>query len=172
MNTKTTFEGIEASDRKWHLVDASNLPLGRLASEIAQILRGKHKPEYAPHLDVGDHIVVINAEKIQLTANKAEQKTYYSHSGYPGGIKEESFNSLKKRKPEKIIERAELEADLPATYYTLDEIASKMNSAPLKLNTAIEKLKSSGFNASMTSLNPSGFRTNCQIDKIIEIFQD
>ena len=80
--------------------------LGRLASEIAQILRGKHKPEYAPHLDVGDHIVVINAEKIQLTANKAEQKTYYSHSGYPGGIKEESFNSLKKRKPEKIIERA------------------------------------------------------------------
>ena len=106
MNTKTTFEGIEASGRKWHLVDASNLPLGRLASEIAQILRGKHKPEYAPHLDVGDHIVVINAEKIQLTANKAEQKTYYSHSGYPGGIKEESFNSLKKRKPEKIIERA------------------------------------------------------------------
>ena len=106
MNTKTTFEGIEASDRKWDLVDASNLPLGRLASEIAQILRGKHKPEYAPHLDVGDHIVVINAEKIQLTANKAEQKTYYSHSGYPGGIKEESFNSLKKRKPEKIIERA------------------------------------------------------------------
>ena len=106
MNTKTTFEGIEASDRKWHLVDASNLPLGRLASEIAQILRGKHKPEYAPHLDVGDHIVVINAEKIQLTANNAEQKTYYSHSGYPGGIKEESFNSLKKRKPEKIIERA------------------------------------------------------------------
>ena len=106
MNTKTTFEGIEASDRKWHLVDASNLPLGRLAREIAQILRGKHKPEYAPHLDVGDHIVVINAEKIQLTANKAEQKTYYSHSGYPGGIKEESFNSLKKRKPEKIIERA------------------------------------------------------------------
>ena len=106
MNTKTTFEGIEASDRKWHLVDASNLPLGRLASEIAQILRGKHKPEYAPHLDVGDHIVVINAEKIELTANKAEQKKYYSHSGYPGGIKEESFNSLKKRKPEKIIERA------------------------------------------------------------------
>ena len=106
MNTKTTFEGIEASDRKWHVVDASNLPLGRLASEIAQIIRGKHKPEYAPHLDVGDHVVVINADKIELTANKAEQKTYYNHSGYPGGIKEESFNSLKKRKPEKIIERA------------------------------------------------------------------
>ena len=74
MNTKTTFEGIEASDRKWHLVDASNLPLGRLASEIAQIIRGKHKPEYAPHLDVGDHVVVINADKIQITGNKAEKK--------------------------------------------------------------------------------------------------
>ena len=106
MNTKTTFKGIEASDRRWHLVDASNLPLGRLASEIAQILRGKHKPEYAPHLDVGDHVVVINADKIQITGNKAEQKIYYNHSGYPGGIKEESFSSLKKRKSEKIIERA------------------------------------------------------------------
>ena len=106
MNTKTTFKGIEASDRNWHLVDASNLPLGRLASEVAQVLRGKHKPEYAPHLDVGDHVVIINADKIQVTANKPDQKIYYSHSGYPGGIKEESFNSLKKRKPEKIIERA------------------------------------------------------------------
>ena len=106
MNTKTTFKGIEASDRNWHLVDASNLPLGRLASEVAQVLRGKHKPEYAPHLDVGDHVVVINADKIKVTANKSDQKMYYSHSGYPGGIKEESFSSLKKRKPEKIIERA------------------------------------------------------------------
>ena len=61
MNTKTTFKGIEASERKWHLVDASGLPIGRLASELAQILRGKHKPQYAPHLDVGDHVVVINA---------------------------------------------------------------------------------------------------------------
>jgi large subunit ribosomal protein L13 len=63
MNIKTTFEGIDASERNWHLVDASGLPIGRLASEIAQILRGKHKPQYAPHLDVGDHIVVINASK-------------------------------------------------------------------------------------------------------------
>jgi len=103
MNTKTTFKGIEASERKWHLVDASGLPIGRLASELAQILRGKHKPQYAPHLDVGDHVVVINARKIAITSKKPEQKMYHSHSGYPGGIKSESFNSLRQRKPEKII---------------------------------------------------------------------
>ena len=106
MNTKTTFEGIESSERNWHLVDASGLPIGRLASEIAQILRGKHKPQYAPHLDVGDHVVVINASKISITSKKPEQKMYHSHSGFPGGIKSESFNSLRQRKPEKIIERA------------------------------------------------------------------
>jgi len=106
MNTKTTFKGIEPSEREWHLVDASGLPIGRLASEIAQILRGKHKPQYAPHLDVGDHVVVINAGQIGITSKKPEQKMYHSHSGYPGGIKSESFNSLRERKPEKIIERA------------------------------------------------------------------
>tara|TARA_B100001057_G_scaffold29187_1_gene26665 strand:- start:1948 stop:2409 length:462 start_codon:yes stop_codon:yes gene_type:complete len=106
MNTKTTFKGIEASEREWHLVDAAGLPIGRLASEIAQVLRGKHKPQYAPHLDVGDHVVVINAGKIAITSKKPEQKMYHSHSGYPGGIKSESFNSLRQRKPEKIIERA------------------------------------------------------------------
>lgn len=106
MNIKTTFEGIDSSERDWHLVDASGLPIGRLASEIAQILRGKHKPQYAPHLDVGDHVVVINASKISITSKKSEQKMYHSHSGFPGGIKSESFNSLRQRKPEKIIERA------------------------------------------------------------------
>ena len=106
MSTKTTFDGVESSERNWHLVDASGLPVGRLASEIAQILRGKHKPQFAPHLDVGDYVIVINASKIQATSKKPEQKMYYDHSGYPGGLKEESFNSLKKRKPEKIIERA------------------------------------------------------------------
>ena len=74
MNTRTTFEGIDSSERDWHLVDASGLPIGRLASEIAQILRGKHKPQYAPHLDVGDHVVVINASKISITSKKSEQK--------------------------------------------------------------------------------------------------
>jgi len=106
MNTKTTFEGIDASERNWHLVDASGLPIGRLASEVAQILRGKHKPQYAPHLDVGDHVVVINASEIAITSKKPEQKMYHSHSGFPGGIKSESFNSLRQRKPERIIERA------------------------------------------------------------------
>ena len=106
MNIKTTFEGIDASERNWHLVDASDLPIGRLASEIAQILRGKHKPQYAPHLDVGDHVVVINASEIAITSKKPEQKMYHSHSGFPGGIKSESFNSLRQRKPERIIERA------------------------------------------------------------------
>ena len=106
MNIKTTFEGIDASERDWHLVDASGLPIGRLASEIAQILRGKHKPQYAPHLDVGDHVVVINASEIAITSKKPEQKMYHSHSGFPGGIKSESFNSLRQRKPERIIERA------------------------------------------------------------------
>ena len=106
MNTKTTFEGIKASEREWHVVDAAGLPIGRLASEIAQILRGKHKPQYAPHLDVGDHVIVINASQIGITSKKPEQKMYHSHSGYPGGIKSESFNSLRQRKPEKIIERA------------------------------------------------------------------
>ena len=106
MNIKTTFEGIDASERNWHLVDASGLPIGRLASEIAQILRGKHKPQYAPHLDVGDHVVVINASEIAITSKKPEQKMHHSHSGFPGGIKSESFNSLRQRKPERIIERA------------------------------------------------------------------
>ena len=106
MNIKTTFEEIDASERNWHLVDASGFPIGRLASEIAQILRGKHKPQYAPHLDVGDHVVVINASEIAITSKKPEQKMYHSHSGFPGGIKSESFNSLRQRKPERIIERA------------------------------------------------------------------
>ena len=117
----------------------------------------------------------------ETECRKCGEKTEIAGPLWIGKLFEKEFVSSMKnvflehqvhKKCEKIIERAELEADLPATYYTLDEIASKMNSAPLKLNTAIEKLKSSGFNASMTSLNPSGFRTNCQIDKIIEIFQD
>ena len=79
MSTKTTFDGDESSERNWHLVDASGLPVGRLASEIAQILRGKHKPQFAPHLDVGDYVVVINASKLQATSKKPEQKMYYDH---------------------------------------------------------------------------------------------
>lgn len=92
--------------RNWHVVDATDLPLGRLASEIAQILRGKHKPIFAPHIDTGDYVIVVNAEQVAVTSDKSQTKIYYRHSGYPGGIKAETFASLKKRRPEAIIERA------------------------------------------------------------------
>ncbi len=90
----------------WWVVDATNLPLGRLASEIAQVVRGKHKPTFAPHVDGGDYVVVINAERVAVTSAKSEKKIYYRHSGYPGGIKAESFQSLIERRPEAVIERA------------------------------------------------------------------
>ena len=106
MNVKTTFEGVAPEDRAWYIVDATELPVGRLASEIVKILRGKNKPQFAPHLDVGDHVIVINASKVELSGDKANKKIYYSHSGYPGGLKEEKFSSLRDRKPEKIIEKA------------------------------------------------------------------
>ena len=93
-------------ERAWHVVDATDLPLGRLASEVAQILRGKHKPTYAPHVDTGDFVVVTNAERVAITSNKSQSKIYYRHSGYPGGIKAETFESLLERRPEAIIERA------------------------------------------------------------------
>lgn len=93
-------------ERRWFVVDATALPLGRLASEVAQILRGKHKPAYAPHLDLGDHVIVVNAEKVAVTSDKSQTKIYYRHSGFPGGIKAESFESLRERRPEAIVERA------------------------------------------------------------------
>lgn len=92
--------------RSWHLVDATDLPLGRLASEVAQVLRGKHKPTYAPHMDTGDFVVVVNADKIAVTSDKTQSKIYYRHSGYPGGIRAETFESLLKRRPEAVVERA------------------------------------------------------------------
>ena len=92
--------------RAWHVVDATDLPLGRLASEIAQLLRGKHKPTYTPHLDTGDFVIVLNAKKVAVTSDKSQSKIYYRHSGYPGGIKAESFESLLQRRPEAVIERA------------------------------------------------------------------
>jgi large subunit ribosomal protein L13 len=92
--------------RDWYVVDAEGKTLGRLATEIARRLRGKHKPEYTPHMDTGDYIIVVNAEKVQVTGNKGQNKMYYSHSGYPGGIKEINFNDLQAKKPEMIIEKA------------------------------------------------------------------
>jgi large subunit ribosomal protein L13 len=85
--------------RKWYVVDADGKTLGRLASEIAQILKGKHKPIYSPHLDVGDYVVVVNAERIAVTGRKMDQKMYYRHTGYPGGIRENNLRDLLVRHP-------------------------------------------------------------------------
>lgn len=92
--------------RSWYVVDGESKILGRLATNIAKILRGKHKPEYTPHMDTGDYIIVINADKIQVTANKALNKKYYRHSGYPGGIYVRNFLELQKKFPGKALEKA------------------------------------------------------------------
>ena len=92
--------------RDWLVIDADGLTLGRLASEIALRLRGKHKPEYTPFLDTGDYVIVINASKVKVTGKKAQDKMYYHHTGYVGGIKSESFEKLIARKPEEVIEIA------------------------------------------------------------------
>ncbi len=95
-----------AADRKWFVVDARDMVLGRLASQVARILQGKHKPNFAPHQDVGDFVVVVNAEKVRLTGNKMNQKTYFRHSGYPGGGKQIPIRRMLARKPEYVIEHA------------------------------------------------------------------
>jgi large subunit ribosomal protein L13 len=93
-------------ERKWYVVDAERRTLGRLATEIARVLRGKNKPQYTPHVDVGDFVVVVNAEKVVVTGKKAEQKVYRRHSGYPGGMKETSYARMMERRPEEILRRA------------------------------------------------------------------
>jgi len=103
---KTFSAKTETVKRDWYVVDANGLTLGRLATEIASRLRGKHKPEYTPHVDTGDYIVVINAEKVHVTGNKTQDKIYYSHSGFPGGIKSINFEKLIQRAPECVIESA------------------------------------------------------------------
>ena len=103
---KTYIAKKQDVDRAWHIVDAAGKPLGRLASEVAKRLRGKHKPQYTPHVDVGDHIIVVNAEKVAVTGNKRENKLYYRHSGYVGNLKEVSFREMIEKHPELVIERA------------------------------------------------------------------
>jgi large subunit ribosomal protein L13 len=93
-------------ERKWYVVDAEGQTLGRLASEIAKVLRGKNKPQYTPHVDVGDFVVVVNADKVVVTGKKAEQKVYRRHSGYPGGMKETSYERMLERRPTEILRRA------------------------------------------------------------------
>jgi len=103
---KTFSANNETVKRDWYVVDADGLTLGRLATEIAHRLKGKHKAEYTPHVDTGDYIVVINAEKVHVTGNKRKGKIYYRHTGYPGGLKEMSFEKMIDHKPEQIIELA------------------------------------------------------------------
>ncbi len=105
-NNKTYSPKASELESAWWVVDATDLPLGRLASEVAQLIRGKHKPTFAPHMDGGDHVIVVNAAKVKVTSAKSRQKIYYRHSGYPGGLKEETFESLQARKPEAVVERA------------------------------------------------------------------
>lgn len=105
-NMKTYSAKSEAVSRDWYIVDAAGKTLGRISSEIASRLRGKHKPEYTPHADTGDYIVVINAEKVRVTGNKAQDKIYHSHSGYPGGLKSISFEKLIEKAPERTIQSA------------------------------------------------------------------
>ena len=92
--------------REWFIVDATDKVLGRLATEIAYILKGKHKPTYATHIDVGDHVIVINAEKVRVTGKKAEQKVYHRHSGYPGGLRTIPFSKMMSDHPERILRKA------------------------------------------------------------------
>ena len=103
---KTFVAKPETVKRDWYVVDAEGKTLGRIATEIASRLRGKHQPEYTPHVDTGDYIIVINAEKVAVTGKKASDKMYHAHSGFPGGIKSISFEKLIDRKPEMVIEAA------------------------------------------------------------------
>ncbi|MFL5757769.1 MAG: 50S ribosomal protein L13 [Chloroflexota bacterium] len=105
--TAKTYTPREADiDRRWYVVDATDETLGRLASRIARVLEGKHKPTYAPHMDTGDHVIVLNASRIAVTSNKRETKLYIRHSGYPAGLKQETLGHLLARRPEEVIRRA------------------------------------------------------------------
>jgi large subunit ribosomal protein L13 len=103
---KTHTPRADEIQRRWWVVDAADKPLGRLCTELARILRGKHKPIYTPHLDTGDHVIVINADKIELSGNKADQKSYFRHSGYMGGEKFIPFRRMLDKHPERVIELA------------------------------------------------------------------
>ncbi|MGB1195993.1 MAG: 50S ribosomal protein L13 [Synechococcus sp.] len=103
---KTSVPSIDSIDRQWYLVDAENQTLGRLATEVASVLRGKNKASFTPHLDTGDFVVVVNADKIRVSGSKPQQKLYRRHSGRPGGMKVETFTHLQERLPERIVEKA------------------------------------------------------------------
>ena len=103
---KTFMPNPQTIDRKWYVVDATDMTLGRLASEVAKVLRGKNKPIFTPHADTGDYVVVINAAKVKVTGKKLDQKIYYHHSDYVGGMKEKTLREMMERKPERVVELA------------------------------------------------------------------
>ncbi len=103
---KTYMASPEKVERKWYVVDAAGYTLGRLASEIANVLRGKNKPIYTPHIDTGDYVIVVNADKVKVTGKKLDQKIYYRHSDYVGGMKETTLREMMNKKPERVIELA------------------------------------------------------------------
>lgn len=103
---KTFMQTKENIERKWYVIDAEGKTLGRLATKVAHVLRGKHKPTYTPHVDCGDYVIIINADKVKLTGNKLEDKMYYNHSGYPGGLRERNAKTMIEKYPEEMVERA------------------------------------------------------------------
>ena len=104
---RTTFmQTNESVERKWYVVDATELVLGRMATDVAVVLKGKHKPTFTPHIDGGDYVIVVNAEKVALTGNKWADKKYYRHSGYAGGLKTRTANEMLEKQPQKIVEKA------------------------------------------------------------------
>ena len=103
---KTYMANPDKIERKWYVVDAEGCTLGRLASEVAKVLRGKNKPEFTPHVDTGDYVIVVNAEKVKVTGKKMDQKIYYNHSDYVGGMRETTLKEMMNKKPEKVIELA------------------------------------------------------------------
>ena len=102
----STFMANNTIERKWYVIDAANKPLGKTAVAAANILRGKHRPEFTPHADCGDHVIIINAEKVEVTGKKRKEKIYKRHTGYPGGLREVTFEKLQAAKPEEIIRHA------------------------------------------------------------------
>lgn len=114
MMKNTYMANQDSLNREWLVIDATDLTVGRLASEVASILRGKHKPTFTPHVDCGDYVIIINAEKVKFTGNKLEDKIYYRHTNHPGGLKEETAGKLLARKPERIMEKA-IKGMLPKT---------------------------------------------------------
>ena len=103
---KTYAPKASSIEHQWHVVDATDKVLGRLASQIAQVLKGKHRPTYAPHMDMGDHVVVVNVEKIRVTGSKADKKVYHRHTGYPGGLRTTSFERMMEHHPDRILKKA------------------------------------------------------------------